>query len=229
MTHRPGTPGRCSPSDMDPHGAQPLVHEGEPLGTAPVLVMVHGRGAAPPNILELIPRLGRRGWTYLAPTASNRTWYPYSFMAERAQNEPGLTSGLTVLGGIMDTIAAAGVPSRHIVLLGFSQGACLTAEFVARQPRPYGGAVIFSGGVIGAPGTLGGYAGSLEGTPVFLGCSDVDAHVPRTRVEESAEIFTALGARTTCRIYPGMGHLVNDDEIAFAQAILADVEAATGR
>jgi len=211
---------------MDPHGTQPLVQQGEPLGTAPVLVMVHGRGAAPPNILELVPRLGVKGWTVLAPTAANRTWYPYSFMAERTQNEPGLTSGLTVLGDILASVTSAGVPTHRVVLLGFSQGACLTAEFAARNPRRYGGVVIFSGGVIGAPGTLGPFDGSLEGTPVFLGCSDVDAHVPKTRVEESAAIFSALGAETTCRIYPGMGHLVNDDEIGVAQGILRGVEAA---
>ncbi len=209
---------------MEPHGHEPLVSQGAPLGTAPVLVMVHGRGAAPPNILELVPRLGRDGWTYLAPTAAGRTWYPFSFMAERAQNEPGISSGLAVLDQILTTIRSAGVPSERIVLLGFSQGACLTAEFAARHPQRYGGVLVFSGGLIGPAGTLDGYEGDFKGTPVFLGCGDVDAHVPRTRVEESAAIFTAMGAATTCRIYPRVGHLISDDEIAFGRDVMANVE-----
>lgn len=211
---------------MEPHGHEPLVHQGEPLGNAPVLILVHGRGAAPLNILELVPRLGRDGWTCLAPTAAGRTWYPYSFMAERTQNEPGLSSGLAVLDHVLTTVTGAGVPAERIVLLGFSQGACLTAEFAARHPRRYGGVLVFSGGLIGPEGTLGHYPGSFDGTPVFLGCSDVDAHVPRARVEESAAIFTSMGADTTCRIYPGMGHLVSDDEIAVGRAIMTSVEGA---
>jgi predicted esterase len=209
---------------MDPHGEEPLVEAGEPLGTAPVLIMVHGRGAAPPNILELVPRLGRSGWTYLAPTAAGRTWYPYSFMADRAQNEPGLSSALDVLERLVDRVMRAGIPPSRMALLGFSQGACLTAEFALRHPRRYGAVFIFSGGVIGAPGTIQPTPGSFKGTPIFLGCSDVDAHVPRSRVEESAALFTAMGAATTCRIYPGMGHLVSDDEIAFARDAMQAIE-----
>jgi predicted esterase len=209
---------------MEPHGDEPVVEEGAALGTAPVLILVHGRGAAPPNILELVPRLGRSGWTYLAPTAAGRTWYPYSFMAEQAQNEPGLSSAIDVLKRLLDRVMLAGVRPSQIVLLGFSQGACLTAEFAARHPRRYGGVIIFSGGLMGAPGSVAPHPGSFKGTPVFIGCSDVDSHVPRTRVEESAAIFTQMGAITTCRIYPGMGHVVNDDEIAFAQQVLKDVD-----
>lgn len=214
---------------MQPHGEEPVVEQGEPLGKAPVLIMVHGRGAAPPNILELVPRLGRQGWTYLAPTAAGRTWYPYSFMADQAQNEPGLSSGLDVLTRLLDRVMKAGVPSSRIVLLGFSQGACLTAEFAARNPHRYGGVLVFSGGLIGAPGSIQQHPGSFGGTPIFLGCSDVDSHVPRTRVEESAEIFTKMGATTTCRIYPGMGHLVSDDEILFAQGVMAEVDGNLGQ
>jgi predicted esterase len=211
---------------MEPHGDEPIVEQGAPLGTAPVLIMVHGRGAAPPNILELVPRLGRTGWTYLAPTAAGRTWYPYSFMAEQAQNEPGLSSALFVLERLLERVMLAGVRPSQVVLLGFSQGACLTAEFAARHPRRYGGVVVFSGGLIGAPGSIGALTGSLKGTPVFLGCSDVDSHVPRTRIDESAAIFTKMGADVTCRFYPGMGHLVNDDEISAAADIMQAVEAA---
>ncbi len=209
---------------MQPHGEEPIAEEGEPLGKAPVLIMVHGRGAAPPNILELIPRLGRSGWTYLAPTAAGRTWYPYSFMADQSQNEPGLSSALDVLTRLLERVMVAGVPPSRVVLLGFSQGACLTAEFAVRNPRRYGGVLVFSGGLIGAPGSIAENPGSFKSTPVFLGCSDVDSHVPRTRVEESAAIFTKMGAATTCRIYPGMGHLVSDDEIAFAQEVMRSVD-----
>jgi phospholipase/carboxylesterase len=146
---------------MEPHGDEPVVEEGAPLGTAPVLIMVHGRGAAPPNILELVPRLGRIGWTYLAPTAAGRTWYPYSFMAAQAQNEPGLSSAIDVLERLLDRVMLAGVRPSQIVLLGFSQGACLTAEFAARHPRRYGGVMVFSGGLMGAPGSINPYPGSF--------------------------------------------------------------------
>ncbi len=209
---------------MEPHGDEPLVHEGEPLGKAPVLIMIHGRGAGPQNILDLVPRLGREGWTYLAPTAANHTWYPYSFMAAQAQNEPGLSSALDMLARLLERVMKAGVPPSKVVLLGFSQGACLTSEFAARHARRYGGVIVFSGGLIGAPGSVDVHPGSFKGTPVFFGCSDVDAHVPRFRVDESAAIFTKMGAATTCRIYPGMGHLISDDEIACAQEILKGVD-----
>ncbi len=210
---------------MQPHGDQRLVQSGAPLGDAPVLLLVHGRGAAPANIMDLIPRLDRSNWTYLAPAAAGRTWYPLSFMAEREQNEPGLSSALWVLRKVVDDVMAKGVPSSRIVIMGFSQGACLASEFAARNPRRYGGVVAFTGGVIGTGSELQGYAGSFDGTPVFLGCSDVDAHVPLTRVDETEAIFTRLGATVTKRIYPGMGHLINDDEIAAAQDILDAVQA----
>jgi predicted esterase len=212
---------------VEPHGNEPLVEEGVPLGKGPVMIMVHGRGASPASILELVPRLGRTGWTYLAPTAANRTWYPYSFMADRSQNEPGLTSALEMLQGVLERVMRAGVPPARTVFLGFSQGACLTAEFALQHPRRYGGVLIMSGGIIGPPGSVGpNPQGSFKGTPAFFGCSDVDAHVPRSRVEESAAIFTKMGAVTTCRIYPGIGHIVIDDEIAFAQQVMSEVEAA---
>lgn len=211
---------------MDPHGDEPTVDQGEPLGKAPVLIMVHGRGASPQSILDLVPRLGRSGWTYLAPTAAGRVWYPYSFMADRTQNEPGLSSGLDVLRALLQRVMRAGVPPARVVLLGFSQGACLVAEFALQNPRRYGGIIVLSGGLIGPPGSIAETQGSFKGTPVFLGCSDVDPHVPRSRVDESARIFTKMGAITTCRIYPDLGHIVVDDEIAFAQAVMQEVETA---
>ncbi|HEX5069827.1 MAG TPA: dienelactone hydrolase family protein [Vicinamibacterales bacterium] len=205
---------------MDPHGGQPVSQAGPPLGQSAVAIMVHGRGAGPENILDLVPRLDRPAMTYLAPAAAGRTWYPNSFLAEIASNEPGLSSGIATLSALVARIEAAGVARRHIVLLGFSQGACLTAEFAARHASRFGGVVIFSGGVIGPPGTPRGYGGFFDGTPVFLGCSDRDAHVPEWRVRETAALFDAMGARVTTQIYPAMGHLVNDDEVAHAQRIL---------
>lgn len=206
---------------MLPHAGQPVAHAGVPLGQAPaVVIMVHGRNAAPANILDLAPRLARPALTYLAPAAANRTWYPNSFMAEIASNEPGLSSGLGVLESLMSEVQASGIPRSRVVLLGFSQGACLTAEFAVRHASRLGGVVVFSGGLVGPPGTRWDQEGRFDGTPVFLGCSDRDSHVPASRVVESAEIFARMGAAVTTRIYPGLGHLVNDDEIAFAQALL---------
>jgi len=205
---------------MEPHGGQPVAEAGPPLGRSAVVIMVHGRNAGPANILDLTTRLERPDVTYLAPAAAGRTWYPNSFLAEVASNEPGLSSGLDVLASLVARVEAAGIARRQIVLLGFSQGACLTAEFAARHASRFGGVVVFSGGVIGPAGTERNYAGAFDGTPVFFGCSDRDAHVPEWRVTESATLFARMGARVTTRIYPGMGHLVNDDEIAHAQQII---------
>jgi predicted esterase len=209
---------------VEPHAGQPVVEAGVPLGQAPAaVIMVHGRNAGPANILDLVPRLARPNLTYLAPAAANRTWYPHSFMAEIASNEPGLSSGLSILESVLARTQAAGIPQSRVVLLGFSQGACLAAEFAVRHASRFGGVLVFSGGVIGPPGTRWDEAGRFDGTPVFFGCSDHDSHVPELRVSESAELFRRMGANVTKRIYPGMGHLVNDDEIAFAQELLAGV------
>jgi len=206
---------------MLPHEGQPVLSAGAPLGQAPAaVVMVHGRGAGPANILDLVPALARPRLSYLAPAAANHTWYPYGFMTDIASNEPGVSSAIGVLASLVERIESAGVPRSRIVLLGFSQGACLSAEFAIRHASRLGGVVIFSGGAIGPPGTRWDYPGRFDGTPVFLGCSDRDPHIPAARVTETAEIFTRMGADVTTRIYPGMGHLVNDDEIAFAQGML---------
>lgn len=197
---------------------------GAPLGKSPVaLIMVHGRNAAAANILSLVPSLGRPDLTYLAPAAAGGTWYPLSFMAEKEKNEPGLSSGLWVLDQLVRQVVDSGVRKGQIVLLGFSQGACLSAEFAASHADRYGGVVLYSGGLIGPPGTTWNYSGSFGGTPVFLGCSDVDAHVPNARVDESAAVFQRMGATVTERIYPGMGHLVNDEEIAWTRTLLEHI------
>ncbi len=206
---------------MEPHEGQSVVETGAPLGQAPgAVIMVHGRNAAPRNILDLAIRLDRPHLTYLAPAAAGGTWYPFSFMADIASNEPGLSSGLKVLAGLVQRVEVAGIPRSRIVLMGFSQGACLTAEFAIRHASRFGGVVIFSGGAIGPAGTQWNSTAQFDGTPVFLGCSDRDAHVPEPRVRETADVFRRLGADVTLRIYPGMGHLVNDDEVEFAQGVL---------
>lgn len=211
---------------MEPHGSQSVMREGAPLGTAPVAIMVHGRGAGPKNILDLVPRLARPDVTYLAPAAAGNTWYPNSFMAPTGTNEPGLSSALDTLAHLIDEVVSQGVPTERIMLLGFSQGACLTSEFAVRHPRRYGGVIVFTGGLIGPAGTTWHYPAAFAGTPIFLGCSDVDHHVPKTRVDETATVFARAGAIVDERIYPGMGHIVNDDEIAAAQAIFDRVRSA---
>jgi predicted esterase len=182
--------------------------------------MVHGRNAAPANILDLVPRLARPDLAYVAPAAPNRTWYPLSFMAPIEQNEPSLSASLAILADAIAEVEQSGVPRERIVLLGFSQGACLASEFMVRNAARYGGLIAFTGGLIGPPGTAWHYPGTFDGTPVFLGSGDPDAHVPVSRVAETAEVFTRMGASVRTRIYPGMGHLVNDDEVRMAQVIL---------
>lgn len=209
---------------MGPHEGQPLETLGPPIDrTSAAMILVHGRGAGPGNILELAEELAQPGVTYLAPAAAGNTWYPNSFMADIESNEPGISSGLSVLDGLVEAVVRAGVLRDRIVLAGFSQGACLMSEYAVRHAARYGGVLAFSGGLIGPPGTTWPHEGAFEGTPVFLGCSDVDAHVPRSRVDESAEVFERMGARVEKRIYPGMGHLINQDEVDYARALVRSV------
>jgi predicted esterase len=209
---------------MRPHAGRPVHTSGRPLGEgSAAMILVHGRGAAPPNILELAEPLFHPEFTYLAPAAAGNTWYPYSFMAEIPKNEPGISSGLAVLDDIAARVADAGVARDRTILAGFSQGACLMLEYAVRHAGRYGGILGFSGGLIGPPGTTWPGDGGFAGTPVFLGCSDVDAHVPLERVDETAEVFARLGAEVEMRIYPGMGHLVNEDELDFARTIVQAV------
>lgn len=203
---------------------EPIVAMGAPLGEgAGVVIMVHGRNAGPRNILELVPALDRPAFTYLAPAAPNNSWYPYSFLTETEKNEPALSHALSQLDQLVRDVVVQGIPRERIVLLGFSQGACLSGELAVRHADRYGGVLMFSGGLIGPPGTTWNAPGSFNETPVFLGCSDVDPHIPKYRVDESADVFARMRADVTKRIYPGMGHTVNDDEIAFAQMILDQV------
>jgi predicted esterase len=206
----------------DPHGGQPVMTRGPaPRDARLAAILVHGRGAGAGDILSVAAELDLHDIAFLAPQAAGHTWYPYSFLAPIPQNEPGLTSGLGVLARLVATLSADGLDPARIALLGFSQGACLTLEFAARHAARYAGVIGFSGGLIGPPGTPRDYAGSFGRTPVFLGCSDVDPHIPLERVHESADVFRRLGAEIDTRIYPGMGHTVNDDEIRAARTILS--------
>jgi phospholipase/carboxylesterase len=207
-----------------PHQGQPVRTAGVPLDQASAaMVMVHGRGATADSILTLAPALDVPGFAYLAPQAGGNTWYPQSFLAPIQSNEPGITSGMQAIEDVLSQVTAAGIPRERTMLLGFSQGACLTLEFAARHARRYGGIAGLSGGVIGPDGTPRNYAGSLEGTPVFLGCSDVDPHIPAQRVRETTEVMRRLGGQVTMRLYPGMGHLVNEDEIDAVRRMMTAV------
>jgi len=211
-------------TSTDPHVGQTIVTAGpEVTSKSTVVILVHGRNAGPENILDLAPHFGQPAVTYLAPAAAGRTWYPLSFLAPRAQNEPFLSSALAMLDRVVSDVSRRGVPLHRIVVAGFSQGACLATEFVYRHAKPLGGLIAFSGGLIGPPGTTWDRTESFAGIPAFFGCSDVDAHVARVRVEESAAVLSLLGADVTTRIYPGMGHLVNDDEIVHATAMIGAI------
>jgi predicted esterase len=207
-----------------PHQGQPVYTSGLPLESAKAaMVMIHGRGATAESILALVDAIDTPGFAYLAPQASGNTWYPNSFLAPIPTNEPGISSGLQLIDEIIHSIEAAGIDASRIMILGFSQGACLSLEYAARHARRFGGLCGLSGGLIGPDDTPRDYAGSFSGTPVFLGCSDVDSHIPAKRVEETAVILKRMKAEVTMRLYPGMGHLVNDDEIAEVKRMMTAV------
>ena len=210
---------------MLPHAGQPILRAGADSRDAKAaMIMIHGRNAGPANILDLAPVLARPEFLFVAPAASGGTWYPFSFMTPRERNEPGISSGLFVIDSLVSELIAQGFPPHKIMLLGFSQGACLTSEFSIRHPRRYGGVMVLSGGLIGEPGTTwDDVTTSLDGMPVFLGCSDVDSHIPAERVLESEAVFRRLGASVTRKLYPGMGHTVIPDEIQHVQRAMDSV------
>ena len=225
----------------DPHRGQPVSHAGAPLAEAAgAVVLLHGRGATAPSILGLAPEIGRDGWAFLAPQAAGGAWYPNSFLAPLDANEPWLSSAVRAALAAVERAEAAGIAPERVVLGGFSQGACLALETAARHPGRWGGAFALSGGLIGTgPGPaqtpplqgMGGrypdkafdYGGSLAGAPVFIGGSDVDPHIPSTRMERTADVFRQRGAAVDLRVYPGMGHTVVADELDAVRALLAGV------
>ncbi|RBI58379.1 phospholipase [halophilic archaeon] len=207
-----------------PHQDQPLVTAGAPLDVAEAaLVLVHGRGATAQSIVQMADEFHQHGVAYLAPQATRNTWYPNAFTAPIESNEPGRTSGLQAVGDAVEKANEAGISTDRIMVLGFSQGACLASEFVARNPTRYGGLAVLSGGLIGETVDPDDYDGDLEETPVFLGCSDVDPHIPEERVHESAEIFEQLNGDVTKRLYEGMGHGINQDEVDYVSTMVAEL------
>jgi phospholipase/carboxylesterase len=212
------------PRTQNPHQGQPVRLSGAPLDRAhAALLMLHGRGARAEDILSLTPQLDLSGFAYLAPQAAGDTWYPNRFSAPLASNQPWLSSALDFVGAVLARIIAAGIPPERTLLLGFSQGACLVLEFAARHARRYGGLVGLSGALIGPAGAPREDAGSLAGTPVFLGCSDVDIHVPKERVQQAAEVLQRLGGQVTLQLYPNMDHSVNPAELDFVRRMMQAV------
>ena len=207
---------------MDPHASQPVLRAGTSLDAAgAVAILVHGRGADPRDMLGLAQAFNRPGFAYLAPAAAGNTWYPFSFLSPRERNEPGISSGLSVIEGLVQQCVERGIPEEKIVIGGFSQGACLSSEFCVRHPRKYGALLAFSGGLIGPPGSKwDDVTADLSGMQVFLGCSDVDPHIPKERVIETEQVYRRLGATVVRTLYPGMGHTINEDELHEAQRIL---------
>lgn len=204
-----------------PHDGQPVRVAGVPMERAIAgAIFVHGRGADARDILSLAGEIDPGDVAFVAPEAAGHTWYPYSFLAPVEQNEPGISSGLRVLHGLVERFDAAGIPAGRLLLLGFSQGACLALEYAARHAQRFGGIAGLSGGLIGPPGAPRDYPGSFAGTPVFLGCSDEDPHIPKARVEETAGVLEGMGAVVTMRLYGDIGHEVSADELAFVREML---------
>jgi phospholipase/carboxylesterase len=200
---------------------------GAPLKDArAAVVLLHGRGSSADDILSLAGALRQADLAYIAPRAPGRTWYPRSFLAPLEQNEPHLSRSLATVAAIVNDLAGRGIASDRVALIGFSQGGCLALEFAARNAKRYAGIAGLSAGLIGPPGLTRDYRGSLDGTPVFLGCSDIDSHIPLDRVHVSTQVLAAMNAAVTERIYPGMGHTINHDEIAHMRRLLERVNRA---
>lgn len=208
----------------DAHRNQPVLVGGRSLDSAKAaVILIHSRGASAADILSLSEGLEHPDLAYLAPEAAGNTWYPYSFMAPIEKNQPWLDSALNFVREVVGRPIAAGIPRHRVALVGFSQGACLATEFVARNAARYGALIAFTGGLIGPPGTSFNYPGDLSGTPCFFGAGDPDPHVPWGRVEESAAVFSALGGIVMLRRYPGLRHTINPDEMKHAKQLLSQL------
>lgn len=222
--HNQGERGMTTESARDPHAGQRVLLAGEPLEHATsAVILLHGRGARADDILSLAGTLNTPGFTFLAPQAAGNTWYPHSFLFPLEENEPFLSSALGSVQSVVTIATESGIPAERVIVLGFSQGACLALEYAARHARRFGGVVAFTGGLIGPEGTPRTYPGSLDGTPVYIGGSDIDPHVPLARLEESATALTTLGANVNLRVFSGMGHTINSEELETAKAMLAAV------
>ncbi len=200
---------------------EPVAKAGKSLSDAKkVLIMLHGRGGSAEDFIQLSDQLAVEDFAFLAPQAIQHTWYPYSFLEPAEKNEPQLSMSLSGLSELLDDLEGLRFAAKNIYFLGFSQGACLALEFCARNAQRYGGIIAFTGGLIGNRVEKSHYQGNFEGTPVFIGSSNHDPHVPEERIAESEKVLTAMGAQVTQKIYPNMGHAIIDDEIKIATAML---------
>lgn len=207
----------------NPHLQQPVIYHGAPLtAESPVILALHGRKQNTDFILGVTDRLNWPEAAVVAPAATNNEWYPKGFMAPIADNEPFLSHSLARIAQLLDDLKARGVRQRQIILLGFSQGACLVAEYAIRNPGRYGGMVIFTGGVIGPPGTPWHAAGSFDHTPTLITTGDTDAWVPVGRVQETSALFAARGAAVTQKVFSGRDHIVSDAEIEMARTMFVE-------
>ena len=198
-----------------------IITAGTPLDKAKgALVMLHGRGGTAENIISLAGEFNIENLAIIAPQASNHSWYPYSFMMPVAQNQPALDSALQIIGELVDDLLAKGIPPEHIYFAGFSQGACLTLEYVARNAKRFGGVIAFTGGLIGKELATINYAGDFNNTPALITTGDPDPHVPLSRVEESAAILKNLNADVTVKVYKGRPHTITGDEIELANQLI---------
>lgn len=188
--------------------------------TDKVLIMIHGRGGSAEDILSLAAHLNTKDYALLAPQATNNTWYPTSFLAAPSVNQPWLSSALQIIDEVVGDVLAKGISKENIFLAGFSQGACLTLEYVTRNAAKYGGVVAFTGGLIGDKIYYENYSGDFEGTPIFIGTSDPDPHVPVSRVNETTGVLESMNANVTTKIYPNMGHTISRDEIEKANTLV---------
>lgn len=209
---------------VNPHLQQPLLQRGAPLSSDnPVLLGLHGRHQSTDVVIDIFERLQWRDATLFAPTAADQTWYPARFMEPFEHNEPALTFALVALHQRIQALAAQGVGKERLILFGFSQGACLLAQYLVQQPARYRGVAIFTGGVIGPPGSQWKITGSLEGTPTLITTCDSDEWVPFSRVQATITLFHQLGATVTDKVYQGRAHLVCDDEIELVKGLFREV------
>jgi phospholipase/carboxylesterase len=203
-----------------PHGNKKVLFKGDINSAKSAMILIHGRGSTAKSILSLTEEFNEDNYVFVAPQANGNTWYPFSFLAPIKNNEPGITSGLKVISELIEKLNKSGIADKEIILLGFSQGACLTLEYAARNAKAYKGIIGLSGGLIGNKLDETRYSGSFESCPVFLGCSDIDLHVPLERVNKTETIMKKLNASVTKRIYRNMGHTMNEDELNFILSIL---------
>lgn len=208
----------------NPHLDMPVSHEGMPFHQAAgAVIAMHGRGRNPEDVLEVCRRIGLDNLSWLAPAAHENIWYPQGFMADIGENEPFLSWSLERIDTLIDEVTGHGITPERTVLLGFSQGACAVAEYAVRNARRYGGVILFTGGLIGPAGTRWDYEGDFAATPAFIGGSDIDEWVPAERMRETRDVLRSLGAEVTEHFYSGREHIVSDEEVIAARAIIADL------